>query len=332
MAQDIRMHGETDPAWVAEEHALGSWAQPLLAAPALARLHRVTFLGGLSSKYTDSAIIDDGTRRDHSVGVAWLALRAAERLNLSDSTKRLAVAWGLTHDIATWSLSHTSEPAFCASTSTDQRTLRRFIVTGHRGLAETVVVARALRETGVDPGDLLDLFEKKRVPANAEHALLWQVIHSPMSPDGLEGIWRAGRAAAVDVPHPKTLIEVLDRDLFEPQVHAAGVRHLFLFWRAKARVYGEFINSDRSRWFESQWAETIRKSFRRLGLMRSLEITEPELVRNAPPPIQDQLAFRWGELRFREPLQYTTEREPRGELAMTLATLKLYLQRRPAVP
>lgn len=320
-----------DLTWSAEEAELRTWAAPLLESPAFQRLKGVTFLGGLSSRHWSRAGEDDGSRKDHSVGVAWLALRAAERLGFSEASKRLVIAWGLTHDIATWSLSHTSEPAFAASTGTDQRTLRRFIVSGARVLASAFVVVRVLRDIGVVSEDLLGLFNKKAAPSDREHAAFWQLINSPMSPDNLEGIWRAGVATGVEVPHPKHLINTLERGLLEPCVHSDGIGSVLHFWRAKGRVYREHINDDRSRWFESHWAHSIQHALGRVALTRSLEITEEELVRDAPPPRSEQLTFGWGELRFREPQTYTVQDEPKARADVPISTLRRHLLRRPAV-
>jgi HD superfamily phosphohydrolase len=115
-----------DPArWQARLAELEALAGPLLRSPAVQRLRTVTLLGILSPQLrrlsgcplwqNDSfAGVDDGSRFDHTIGVAAIALDTARRFGLSPSGQRYAVAWGLTHDLATWPLAHTSEPAFAA--------------------------------------------------------------------------------------------------------------------------------------------------------------------------------------------------------------------------
>ena len=103
-----------------------SFGGPLIDSEGFKRLHRATFLGILSPKFAEAALVDvpvsftgiaDGSRYDHSIGAASLLLDICNNLSLSEESCRYAVAWGLIHDIATWPLSHTGEAAFHQSSS-----------------------------------------------------------------------------------------------------------------------------------------------------------------------------------------------------------------------
>src|SRR5712692_5977768 len=96
--------------WQGRLPELEALARPVLDAAAFRRLGGVTFLGILSPRFQriahpplkpagPAARLDDGSRQEHSVGVALCALDLARQLGLSAHGERYAVAWGLTHDI-----------------------------------------------------------------------------------------------------------------------------------------------------------------------------------------------------------------------------------------
>lgn len=278
--------------WEARRAELQAFAHPLLESQAFRRLRRITFLGALSPRYSHEtravAAAFDGTRMDHSLGVASLALDVARQLELGERTQRYAVAWGLLHDIATWPLSHTSEPAFEERIGVSGRVLRAMIISGRAieaagGLlripAKYRLVSR-LVDMDLDGDVLLELFEPTHAPADAEMAILWQVIHSPITPDTLEGIWRAGQVYDIEVPAPQRICGLLRRGRGEAMgCDGSGV--IRDFWQAKAEVYRRHINHHRTVRWESECSFAIRNRLRARGLRRldtCLELSEEDFV------------------------------------------------------
>ena len=129
-------------------------AEPLYQSKAFQRLESITFLGILSPRFhgvIDSPLFhshsiemekDDGSRADHSLGVAFLAFSIASDLGLSLEGQRYATAWGLLHDIATWPLSHTGEAAFSALTLVGSKELREKMIIGSKQLPQEFCLNR----------------------------------------------------------------------------------------------------------------------------------------------------------------------------------------------
>jgi hypothetical protein len=253
------------------------------------RLRTITFLGILSPRFrglpdnplwetAPPPVADDGSRFDHTIGVAATALDSARRLGLSLNGQRYAAAWGLAHDLATWPLAHTSEPAFAAITGITSRRLRTAMILGQSNAPAAYHVASALREMAVDPAVLVHFFDPTADVADEELALFKQVIHSPLTLDTLEGSWRCGTVFRVPVPAPEEVLLALTR---QGPVACLTRRHLDVvlgFWNRKAEVYSRYINrEDVVRW-ESAWSLGLKRDFAGLSLAESLKVSEEELV------------------------------------------------------
>lgn len=259
-------------------------------SPAFLRLSRVTFLGILSPKFRDikrfpakllnphSRLCLDGSRMDHSLGVAEIAFYLSRRLTLSDITQRYAVAWGLLHDIATWPLSHTGEAALSEVTKTSHRALREMMIFGSDVIQSRFSTLPLIKEAGLDADTLLSLFKKEATGFSNDTEVLHQIIHSPLTPDTLEGIWRSGLAYGYDVPEPKKVSDCLHRDLFGASVNKDSAGSIFSFWKAKSKIYDTKINTEQATSFESQWSSSIRTIFRHLTLKETLDLTESEVI------------------------------------------------------
>jgi hypothetical protein len=298
--------------WQPRLPELEALAGPLLRSAAVQRLRNVTFLGILSPRFHRlpgcplwpahaASLPDDGSRLDHSVGVALTALEVARRLGLSSDAQRYAVAWGLTHDIATWPLAHTSEPAFEAITGTTPRTLRTAMVLGRAEAPEPYRLAPALREMGVDPEALARLFDRGPAAVESELALFMQVIRSPLTPDTLEGTWRCGVVFGVPVPPPQEVLLALVRRDRTASLGRQHLRAVLEFWRRKAEVYRNYINREDVALWESAWSLALQREFVGISLDRSLDIPEEALVervrRTGVPPTRRVV-------RYKEPQEY----------------------------
>jgi hypothetical protein len=291
---------------------LEALAGPLLHSPAVQRLCGITFLGILSPRFRDLPgcplwpsgtlpVPEDGSRFDHSIGVALTALDIARRFGLSAKGQRYSVAWGLTHDIATWPLAHTSEPAFEALTGISPRRLRTAILLGDTDITERYRLDSACREMGLDPHALASLFGGGTLCDDEELALLDQVIHSPLTPDTLEGMWRSGTVFGIAVPAPEEVQRALvrcDRVACLDRGYLAVVRE---FWERKAQVYRDFINRKDVVLWESAWTLGLLRAFAGLSLSRSLEVREEELIETV---LRQGLPFAQGPLRYKEPQEY----------------------------
>lgn len=305
--------------------------EPLLEAAALKRLQGVSFLGALSPGFREGATFGrEGSRWDHSVGVAAIALDIARHLRLGADAERYAVGWGLLHDVATWPLSHTSEPAFARITGVTSRLLRRMIILGDRHLPGQLTIAPALKEMGLKPDRLLSIFEAAS-PDTLSHRLLWQVIRSPLTPDTLEGMRRTGHAFGVEVPAPEAIWRALGRTLFDVTFALGALPQLVDFWRSKAQIYSEHINEMATVRLESRWTYAIETAFRAMKLGQTLELGESDLLSRVRQFALPNVNFV---LRYKAPLRYFVAESELPELEKgeaTVTELGRALRKRPIV-
>ncbi|MEW8295459.1 MAG: hypothetical protein AB2651_21425 [Candidatus Thiodiazotropha sp.] len=278
---------------------LNSLAEPLIESLAFKRLDKTTFLGILSPKFhshvrsplyvdinkdnskekKDSYLNkDDGTRKDHSMDVAILFLDMVSSLGLKESTYKYAVAWGLVHDIATWPLSHTGEAAFSELLGISGKKLRTQMILGDKSLPSDLSVRSALSEIGVIPNKLLELFDKEPTGISKDLIPLWEIVHSPLTPDSLEGIWRSGRVLGIDVPTPDKVINAISKSLFGTIVSKSSSSSVLDFWRRKSELYKKTINRPCIIRLESSWSFALEKYYRDSSLFDTLHFSESEIV------------------------------------------------------
>jgi HD superfamily phosphohydrolase len=248
----------------------------------------VTFLGILSPRFRDvidsplwsaaKEVIEDGSRYDHTLGVALVALDLARRFDFSERGQRYAVAWGLTHDIATWPLSHTSEPVFTTVTGMSANTLRAEILLGSDEVPERYHLAPILRDLDLDPVALVSLFDRIPAPADEELALFKQVVRSPLTPDTLEGMWRCGVVFGVPITHPREVVSTLHRHRGMACLDRRSLSVVLDFWRGKSTIYERFINCEDVIHWESAWSAALQRCYFDVTLAESLELSEDELV------------------------------------------------------
>lgn len=159
------------------------------------------------------------------------------------------------------------------------------LTSGHQ-IPSSLWLRNPLDEMNVRPSVLLALFDRDRNVLNAEvtggvreeFQMLWSVIHSPLTPDTLEGIWRAGLSLGTRVPAPDEIQLAVFRSLAGAKVAKRRSKPLLRFWRSKSRVYECQINRpDVVRW-ESSWAAAILRLFAGIGIGKSLELDEATIV------------------------------------------------------
>jgi hypothetical protein len=292
---------------------LSHWLEPLLNSFAFTRLANITFLGILSPQFAflprfpfpkpNSHQIFDGTRADHSIGVANVFLEIAQSLKLSERTKRYGLAWALLHDIGTWPLSHTGEAAFSDVTSMSSDALREVIIRGYDMLPGYLTVRRQLDQLRIDIDDLMQLYKKEHNALKGELSLLWKIVNSPLTPDTLEGMQRSGRVFQIDTPPSDKITASFVTDLFSDAFIESGKSGAVLeFWRAKRRIYRSFINSKKAIEFESEWSLHTAAAFPRIALAESLLLPENCIVSTVLAYSKKRMKAR--EKRYKPPLDY----------------------------
>ncbi|MEO5374941.1 MAG: HD domain-containing protein [Alphaproteobacteria bacterium] len=287
-------------------------ASPVMESGAFSRLKQITFLGVLSPRYRELAGFpikyktplntSDQTRAHHSLSVAVLAGRICANLRLSETSISYAVMWGLLHDIATWPLSHTGEAGFSRSTETSARDLRAMMIRGSNRLSKAVSLYPHIKASALDHGTLIALYDRNETGFSQELTVIHKLIHSAVTPDTLDGIYRSGRVFNIKIPEPMDFVGAFERDLISGVVIGRDFYRPFRdFWRGKSEIYSKYINAQRTMEFESIWSRTIQDEFARIPLRETLELSEDDVVRRVVDsvPVKPR-----GIQRYKEPLSY----------------------------
>ena len=228
-------------------------------------------------------------------------LRITSNLALSARAQRYAVAWGLIHDLATWPMSHTGEAGFARVMDVDSRRLRKGMIEGASWLPRQLTVISQLKEMQIEPDLLLALTENDEAGLDSEFRILQRLIHSPITPDSLEGMARSGAVFGVRVPRPEELVTTLDRDLFSVVINQKRSSYILQFWRTKGQIYDQHINHWKCIEFESSWSRSIEETYSRISLIDSLLLSERELINS----VLSTGVPRFGEVRrYKHPLIY----------------------------
>jgi HD superfamily phosphohydrolase len=299
--------------WEHRRHELNALAGQLLDTHAVQRLGSISFLGILSPRFAsripelaragiETESVSDGSRLDHSMGVALLCVDVARSFGFSFEAQRYAAIWGLLHDLGNWPLSHSGEHAFRQLTGTTPRALRRDLITGARGVPTQLIVEPELRALRIDLDLLISLIEYRLAELPPDLRALAEVMQSPLSPDAFEGMWRCGQVIGENVADPESLANALRRSSNGTIQLRSGCDSLVLdFWRSKIHIYEHFLNSSRIVRLESSWSQAIERELAGITLADSLSISEEDLVTrvlagglSSDPPFS----------RYKPPVQY----------------------------
>lgn len=306
----------------------------ILNSHAFKRLNKITFLGILSPKYRSItlknnnrkySVIDDGTRLDHSIGVALFVVNLCKKLKLNESVLKYATCWALLHDIATWPLSHTGEAAFTRIFKISSNELRKSMILGSSILPKKYLLNDELKRIGVEPKILLLLFEKSNRIENTDLDIIWKLIHSPITPDTLEGMWRSGKVFKMNFPSPFDFENKIHINLFEPFVMKSDYSIILRFWKQKAKLYNKHINNRRMLILESIWSNSIKDYFRGINLKKSLELDEETIINEV---LKNGLIKNSSINKYKEPQNYYLKRSTINKKDTNISELENFLRKK----
>jgi hypothetical protein len=237
------------------------------------RLSRISFLGAIERLgNVDGCRHSAGSRYEHSIGVARIALQLARSVSLSPGELRVTLIHGLLHDIGHGPLSHSCELFFKSKFGWDHHQQLLAIITDRQS-----VISKILEKNCLWHDYMGFLVEPSRLP-NVQ-----AIFDSPINADTIEGILRASRFFGVSSEVSEaTLISSLLKD-------SPSLRALDSFWRLKQEIYNHFIFSSTEARFDTavsdalfSTAETVQKSefllddyaFERIHLTRIREHLE----------------------------------------------------------
>ncbi|MBB5766712.1 HD domain-containing protein [Xanthomonas euroxanthea] len=203
----------------------------IIGTKAFKRLSNIHFLGGIDYLVpAQSRSFRRHNRFNHTLAVASLAKRYAEKtcLDRKDSLKLVVAA--LLHDIGHAPLSHSLESVFRSLYGVDHHKVGREIILGINPLG--FEIASILDDFDIDAQELVDLIEGDKVISGAD------IFSRAINVDTAEGIIRSSMYMACHVPlSPVSVIDALAR------LDESSSALLDEFWLQKGRVYKSLIQS-----------------------------------------------------------------------------------------
>ena len=276
----------------------------LLDAPAVQRLHRISFLGALHP----AARRREHTRLDHSLGVARVIVEAMKGAHAPLHVIKHGAAAGLFHDMCQWPLSHTAEGVFRAITGFGNGQLISAELTDSEDLPSEFWMGARVREIGLDR-DVLTwglLRGRSRIPFGDEWTPLLDLMSGPINPDTLDGIARAADLTGESCPDPSAIVASLVTKGSRLGVPPSSLSLLDEFWLAKSRVYDAHIHVRAAVDLELRIAARVCATFAgRLDVGAALGLGDDDVI----AAIGGLSAEPQGEalvpsLRFRRPRRY----------------------------
>lgn len=249
-------HNFAEPASLAQLMAEPLVAE-LVATPAFRRLAGVRFLGGIDYLLVPTPNGSEGctryTRRQHSIGVAWLAMIYARERGLTLSERRLVLAAALLHDIGHCALSHTLEPVFAKQFGLDHHSVTERLVRGEFELG--IELSKILQKHGIDLDKLSSLL------SGCDDSFD-KFFSGPINFDTIEGILRSWAYVQYEsrFPAPDAVtLSAIRRQTPEDK------KAIDAFWSYKDKVYRYLVRSPRGVIADYLCQEALEADIHRIG-------------------------------------------------------------------
>jgi len=162
----------------------------LLEAPELQRLHNIKQLGFAHLVFPGG----HHTRLEHSLGTYYMALKAADHLNLDEYDKQLLGCAAILHDVGHGPFSHTLESILRNTLNVDHIDLTEKLIHGEHAIFDDLekeyidhaTIFDVLNKHGIDQKDVTDILRGN----NKSKKYLTQLIDSTIDVDQLDYLIR----------------------------------------------------------------------------------------------------------------------------------------------
>ncbi|MGB2841811.1 MAG: HD domain-containing protein [Halobacteriota archaeon] len=212
----------------------------IISSPEFQRLKGISFLGTIDvfdlfdTKYKFS-------RYDHSIGVAVLAKKIAEKLSLDKKRTKTLIIACLLHDIGHPPLSHCLEPIFSEHV--------RYACNGHHTQTRRLIVGSLRYHSKFNLIFLHKLLKKYSINIPEVSSLLGgegdpilkSLIENPFNPDTIDGI---NRAALTFGEKPVAAEDILQSFSLMNSEVVLDLNYKYIldaFWSLKNRIYSHYI-------------------------------------------------------------------------------------------
>jgi HD superfamily phosphohydrolase len=208
---------------------------PIIDITVVRRLMGISFLAVLDYVYE---VKQPSSRFEHTIGVAYLALKVSEHLSLDDSSSRVLVISNLLHDIGHAPFSHNSEPFLLEQRGVYHQGLTTVLLRSKQASDRTKSVGDVLAETYSDVRTaVLDLLIRK----SSNNPNLVDVFFSPLSCDKVEGNDRTLRHLDLESVPPMRILDCLVEKDGRAHVRRSDIEVVKKFWDLEESLYWDHI-------------------------------------------------------------------------------------------
>lgn len=210
----------------------------IILSPEVMRLRDISFLGSMEK--TEN--VKKTSRFDHSIGVAYLAFKTSEKLNLDSETKKHLIIASLLHDIGHGPLSHSLEPIIKNLLKIDHSTITKRLIVGTYKLAteDKNNICRILKKYNIDRTKITNILDGKN--DDLESVL----FKNPFNLDTLDGINRVAFSLDIGYIEPEKIVNLFYVKGDKILVYAKH-KHIFdRFWELKTHIYLDYIYSEKN--------------------------------------------------------------------------------------
>ena len=208
----------------------------IILSPEVMRLRDISFLGSIDK----TEKVKKTSRFDHSIGVAYLAYKTSEKLNLDSETKKYLIIASLLHDIGHGPLSHSLEPIIKDLLKIDHSTITKRLIVGTYKLPteEKNNICKILKKYNVDRTKITDILNGK---SNNFGSVLFK---NPFNIDTLDGINRVAFSLDVNYTEPEKIVDLFYVKGDKILIYAKNKDVFDRFWDLKTHIYLKYIYSE----------------------------------------------------------------------------------------
>lgn len=208
----------------------------IILSPELMRLRNISFLGSIEK--TENA--NKTSRFDHSIGVAYLAQKISEKLNIDSETRESLIIACLLHDIGHGPLSHSLEPVIKKKLHFDHSTLTKRLIVGTYRLnkkGKDNNIYKILQRHNIHRTKITSILSGK------ENSLCSLLFGNPFNLDTLDGISRVAFSLNLKYKEPEQIINLFYIKNGKIFIDVKDKAILDEFWDLKSYIYKNYIYS-----------------------------------------------------------------------------------------
>lgn len=235
------------------------------------RLKKISFLGFLNKIFD---LKEEYSRYDHSLGVAYLALKFCELNSISKEEGLNFVIACLLHDIGHFALSHLSEKAF----NLDHKENTYYLINNNKNEKKRNSLNSVFKKNSIIRNNIIEILK-----GQSKYNYFNEMITNPINIDTIDAINRCAYVLNNNFLDPISVISqfyVYEENLF---LNKEKVRLIDNFWLLKNKIYKNYIYNEKNLKLEAMFnyvLEFLTKINNNVRFEEYYEMNDGDLIKN----------------------------------------------------